>query len=77
MNPDHGDLQHGRVGELEPGIDIGKGRGYVQAEENKREGAAIGTIAMDAIFTPIRNVQYEVRTTVWSSAPTTRSLIFN
>jgi DNA-directed RNA polymerase subunit alpha len=41
-------------------IVISKGRGYVQAEENKREGAPIGTIAMDSIFTPIRNVQYDI-----------------
>ena len=39
---------------------IGKGRGYVQSEENKREEAPMGTIAIDSIFTPIRNVQYEV-----------------
>lgn len=41
-------------------LSIGKGRGYVQAEENKMEGAPLGTIAIDAIFTPIRNVKYAV-----------------
>lgn len=41
-------------------LHIGKGRGYVPAEENKREDAPLGTIAIDSIFTPIRNVQYEV-----------------
>jgi len=41
-------------------LTIGKGRGYVQAEENKLEEAPLGTIAIDAIFTPIRNVKYAV-----------------
>ena len=37
-----------------------KGRGYVPAERNKEEGAPLGTIAMDAIFSPIRKVAYTV-----------------
>lgn len=41
-------------------IYIEKGRGYVPAEENKMPNAPLGTIAMDAIFTPIRNVNYTV-----------------
>ena len=39
---------------------IGKGRGYVPAEENKIEGAPFGTIPIDSIFTPIKNVKFEV-----------------
>jgi DNA-directed RNA polymerase subunit alpha len=41
-------------------LNIGKGRGYVQAEENKLAEAPLGTIAIDSIFTPIRNVKYAV-----------------
>jgi DNA-directed RNA polymerase subunit alpha len=41
-------------------LTIGKGRGYVQAEENKSVEAPLGTIAIDSIFTPIRNVKYAV-----------------
>jgi DNA-directed RNA polymerase subunit alpha len=41
-------------------LTIGKGRGYVPAEENKLPNAPIGEIPIDAIFTPIRNVRYEV-----------------
>jgi len=37
-----------------------KGRGYVPAERNKEEDAPLGTIAMDAIFSPIRKVSYTV-----------------
>ena len=37
---------------------VGKGRGYVPAEENRMENAPFGLIAMDAIYTPIKNVNY-------------------
>jgi DNA-directed RNA polymerase subunit alpha len=39
---------------------IGKGRGYVPSEENKVDNAPLGTIAIDSIFTPIKNVKYSV-----------------
>ena len=39
---------------------IGKGRGYVTAEENKVVDGPVGTIAIDAIYTPVKNVQYSV-----------------
>jgi DNA-directed RNA polymerase subunit alpha len=41
-------------------LTIAKGRGYVPAEENKQPNAPIGEIAIDAIFTPIRNVRFQV-----------------
>ncbi|HEY0976915.1 MAG TPA: DNA-directed RNA polymerase subunit alpha, partial [Flavobacteriales bacterium] len=44
-------------------LTIGKGRGYVPADENKVEGAPIGTIFIDSIFTPIKNVKYSVDNT--------------
>lgn len=45
---------------LEMELTIIKGRGYLPAEENKDSNAAFGTIAIDSIFTPIKNVKYEV-----------------
>jgi DNA-directed RNA polymerase subunit alpha len=39
---------------------INKGRGYVPAEENKPMEAEFGLIAMDSIFTPIKNVKYSI-----------------
>jgi DNA-directed RNA polymerase subunit alpha len=39
---------------------IDKGRGYVPAEENKKATAPIGTIAIDSIYTPIKNVKYSI-----------------
>jgi DNA-directed RNA polymerase subunit alpha len=44
-------------------VTIGKGRGYVPADENKVEGAAMGTIFIDSVFTPIKNVKYSVDNT--------------
>ena len=41
-------------------LSIEKGRGYVPAEENKKSSAPIGTIFIDSIFTPIKNVKYAV-----------------
>ncbi len=51
---------------LEPSVSlvidmkIGKGRGYVPADENKVEGAPVGTIAIDSIFSPMVNVNFSV-----------------
>ena len=39
---------------------IDKGRGYVPAEENKNSTAPIGTIAIDSVYTPIKNVKYSI-----------------
>ncbi|HEX6181303.1 MAG TPA: DNA-directed RNA polymerase subunit alpha [Chitinophagaceae bacterium] len=44
-------------------ITIGKGRGYVPAEENKPKDAPFGYIPVDAIYTPIVNVKYAVENT--------------
>ena len=41
-------------------LTINKGRGYVNADENKVLNAPIDTIAIDSIHTPIRNVSYKV-----------------
>jgi DNA-directed RNA polymerase subunit alpha len=39
---------------------INKGRGYVSADENRSEDAELNTIAIDSIYTPIKNVKYAV-----------------
>jgi DNA-directed RNA polymerase subunit alpha len=39
---------------------VNKGRGYVPAEENEPADAEFGLIAIDSIFTPIRNVKYSI-----------------
>ena len=60
INSDHLICRMEKGVELNMELTIGKGRGYVPAEENTRTDAAIGTISMDSIFTPIRNVKYEI-----------------
>ena len=39
---------------------IDKGRGYVPAEENKKVTSPIGTIAIDSVYTPIKNVKFSI-----------------
>ena len=41
-------------------LTIEKGRGYVPAEENKKANADIGTIAIDSIYTPVKNVKFSI-----------------
>ncbi len=41
-------------------LTINKGRGYIPAEENKELNAPIGTISIDAIHTPIKNVTFDI-----------------
>ncbi len=45
---------------IEMELNITKGRGYLPAEENKDSNAPFGTIAVDSIFTPIKNVKYAI-----------------
>ncbi len=44
-------------------LTIQQGRGYVPADENRSEDQPIGTIPLDAIYTPIVNVSYKVENT--------------
>lgn len=48
---------------LEVELSIGKGRGYVPAEEQSVDTAVIGVIPIDSIYTPIKNVRYKVENT--------------
>jgi DNA-directed RNA polymerase subunit alpha len=44
-------------------LHIGKGRGYVPSEENRLKEGPAGFIAIDSIFTPIKNVKYTIENT--------------
>lgn len=46
--------------ELEMEIEVSKGRGYVPAERLKKDGQPLGTIPVDALFSPVTKIQYEV-----------------
>ena len=50
----------GKKAKLEVTLTIRRGRGYVSAEANKPEGAAIGVIPVDSNFSPVTRVSFEV-----------------
>jgi len=60
LNPDHYIATLSRDGKLSMEITVKVGRGYVPAERNKEESQPIGTVPMDAIFSPIKKVNYTV-----------------
>lgn len=60
LNPDLVIFNMENTVNLEIELTVGKGRGYVNAEENKVADAPLGVIAIDSIFTPIKNVKYTI-----------------
>lgn len=63
LNPDHYIATLDKSANFELEFRIGRGRGYVPAEENKVPDQPIGVIPIDSIFTPIKNVKYHVEHT--------------
>ena len=63
MNPDLLICTMDTSARLEIEITIGKGRGYVPAEESKEKSSHFGYIPVDAIYTPIKNVKYSIENT--------------
>lgn len=49
-----------KSGKLEAELVVEQGKGYVPAELNKKEKMPIGTIPVDSIFSPVKNMSYEV-----------------
>jgi DNA-directed RNA polymerase subunit alpha len=60
LNPDLVICHLDKKSKLNIELTIDKGRGYLPGDENKPVNAPVGTIAIDAIFTPIKNVKYTV-----------------
>ncbi len=60
LNPDHHIATLSRDAKLSMEMLIKTGRGYVPAERNKEENQAIGAMAIDSIFSPIKKVNYTV-----------------
>ncbi len=63
LNPDLHIATLNEDAEFKMELRIGRGRGYVPAEENKLPDMPIGTIPIDAIFTPVLRVSYKVENT--------------
>ncbi len=47
-----------KAGKFEVELTVGKGRGYVPVENREKERLPLGTIALDAIYTPMKNVNF-------------------
>jgi DNA-directed RNA polymerase subunit alpha len=60
LNPDFVICNMDAGVKLQMDLTIEKGRGYVPSEDNKTNSAPVGTIFVDSIFTPIRNVKYHI-----------------
>ena len=60
LNPDHHIATCGSETDLEIDMSVAMGKGYVSADRNRDETAPVGTIPIDAIFTPIIKVNYNV-----------------
>jgi DNA-directed RNA polymerase subunit alpha len=63
MNPDLKICSMENSVNLEIELTVSKGRGYVPADENLPKDAPIGVIPVDAIYTPIKKVAYQVDNT--------------
>ncbi len=60
LNPDRHIASLNEKADFDMEIRVGKGRGYVSAEDNKPLESSIGLIPIDSIFTPILNVRFKV-----------------
>ena len=63
INPDHHLATLTKDIKFHMEMEVARGRGYVPAERNKKEGASIGTIAVDSIFSPVNKVNFLVEET--------------
>ena len=60
LNPEQHIASLGPDSKISMEMTVKMGRGYVPADQNKEEDASIGTIPMDAVFSPIKKVNYVV-----------------
>ncbi len=77
LNPDHVIANMEPSVKIDMDITIEKGRGYVPAEENKQANAPVGTVAVDSIFTPIKNVNYSIENYRVEQKTDYEKLVFN
>lgn len=63
INKDHHIATVNEDGNLYMELELVKGRGYVVADRNKRDGQPVGVIPVDSSFTPVRKVNFSVENT--------------
>jgi DNA-directed RNA polymerase subunit alpha len=77
LNPDHVICNMESSVKVDMDLTIEKGRGYVPAEDNKQTNATVGTVAVDSIFTPIKNVNYSIENYRVEQKTDYEKLVFN
>ena len=60
VNPDHYLFTIGEGSSFKATLTVNSGRGYVPADQNKKDDAPVGTLAVDSIYTPVTKVNYQV-----------------
>ncbi|MBZ2096844.1 DNA-directed RNA polymerase subunit alpha [Streptococcus oralis] len=60
VNSDHYLFTISEGSSLKATMTVNSGRGYVPADENKKDNAPVGTLAVDSIYTPVTKVNYQV-----------------
>ena len=63
LNPDLHIATLTKKAKLNIEMEVGKGRGYVPADRNKKEGQTIGVIPIDSLFSPVTKVSYHAENT--------------
>ena len=63
INRDHHLCTLTKAGKFRMEMEVSRGRGYVAAEKNKKEGQPIGIIPVDALFSPVNRVNFSVEDT--------------
>lgn len=60
INPEHYLFTISEGAIFKARMTVNSGRGYVPADENKKDDAPVGTLAVDSIYTPVTKVNYQV-----------------
>ncbi|RJP68471.1 MAG: DNA-directed RNA polymerase subunit alpha [Candidatus Abyssobacteria bacterium SURF_17] len=60
LNPDQHILTLNQGSKLVMDLEIGRGRGYTPADQNKRDNHPIGTISIDSVFSPVEKMNFTV-----------------
>ena len=60
VNPDHYLFTIDEGSSFKATLTVNSGRGYVPADQNKKDDAPVGTLAVDSIYTPVTKVNYQV-----------------
>lgn len=60
VNPEHYLFTIGEGSSFKATLTVNSGRGYVPADQNKKDDAPVGTLAVDSIYTPVTKVNYQV-----------------